>query len=120
MIDDLRKNRDRQTFSSLKMLHRTYDKVDMRLYFHDRLDYNDKMRQNLMNQLIDQMHNNHSLILNRIQCCEERKNILVRRRILFNINYFGSLVALFRKTFIHLSYIVNPGGSYALGTYIKS
>jgi hypothetical protein len=59
MIDDLRKNRDRQTSSSLKILHRTYDKVDMSLHFYDRLDYIDKTRQNLMNQLIDQTHNNH-------------------------------------------------------------
>jgi hypothetical protein len=41
------------------MFRRTYDTVDMNLHSHERVDYIDKMHQNLMNQLTDRTHNNH-------------------------------------------------------------
>jgi len=41
------------------MLRRTCDTEDMNLHSHERVDYIHNMRQNLMIQLTDRMHNNH-------------------------------------------------------------
>jgi hypothetical protein len=67
--------------------------VDRNLYSHDRLDYIHKLRQNLMNQPTDRMHNNHWLILNHTEYCTEKNEGTNEK--LYSM-YFGSLVTLFR------------------------